>query len=115
MVLVASPSAIGKTPLAAGSRVPACPSLAASITRRTLFTHAAEVMPTGLSTFIQPFIGRPPRRLRPTAISVIGKVALDIGLMQNRADAFGLVETAVVLKCQARCVAQFYGLRQLAA
>src|SRR5437764_9823042 len=58
--LVASPSAIGRTPLASGSRVPPWPTLVlgspASRSRRlTALTAVVEPSPTGLSRMIQPW------------------------------------------------------------
>src|SRR5947209_10626833 len=58
--LVASPSAMGRTPLASGSRVPPWPTLVlgspASRSRRlTALTAVVEPSPTGLSRMIQPW------------------------------------------------------------
>src|SRR5437870_6682154 len=58
--LVASPSAIGRTPLASGSSVPPWPTLVlgspASRSRRlTALTAWVEPSPTGLSRMIQPW------------------------------------------------------------
>src|SRR5579872_6646274 len=72
-VLVASPSAIGRMPLASGSRVPPWPAFSASKRRRTIATALAELTPTGLSSTSQPWTGWP-RRLRATV--VLGAVVL---------------------------------------
>ena len=64
IVLVASPSAMAKTPVASGSSVPAWPAFLASSAQRTLLTTEVDVMPAGLSTITHPEISRP-LRLRP--------------------------------------------------
>src|SRR5260221_13816637 len=100
-VLVASPRAIGRMPVASGSSVPPCPALAAPVTRRTAPTAWLEVRPSGLSRTTQPWIGRPPR-LRPLAVLAVlvplivviplprtHDVALDIRAGQPRVDAAG--------------------------
>src|SRR6516164_8562925 len=61
-VLVASPSAIGRTPDANGSRVPACPARLALKKRLTTPTACVEVIPTGLSRTSQPCTSRRSRR-----------------------------------------------------
>src|SRR5829696_8167830 len=58
-VLVASPSAIGSTPLASGSSVPPWPAFCAPNKRRTLPTAGVEPSPTGLSSTTQPSILSP--------------------------------------------------------
>src|SRR5205085_11207867 len=100
-VLVASPRAIGSTPVASGSSVPPCPALAAPVIRRTAPTAWLELSPSGLSRMTQPWIGRPPR-LRPIAVFIAiagirtlapllgaGDVALDIRAVQQRLDPAG--------------------------
>src|ERR1700738_628914 len=57
-VLVASPSAIGRTPDANGSRVPACPARLALKDRLITPTACVEVIPTGLSRTSQPCTSR---------------------------------------------------------
>src|SRR5687768_15115464 len=61
MVLVASPSAIGKMPVASGSSVPPCPIFCAFMIRRTFPTAWVDVIPAGLSSAIQPLITVPLR------------------------------------------------------
>src|SRR4051812_50152214 len=61
-VLVASPSAMGRTPVASGSSVPACPALAAAKARLTTDTAWVDVMPIGLSRMSQPLTLRFSRR-----------------------------------------------------
>src|SRR5262245_59636941 len=70
VVLVASPSAIGRMPVAMGSRVPPWPTFAASSARFTRATAVAEVSPAGLSRAIQPWIGRP----LLLAIATLGRI-----------------------------------------
>src|SRR5215467_12638348 len=102
-VLVASPSATGKIPLASGSRVPPCPAFSASKRRRTIATARAELTPTGLSSATQPWTGWP-RRLRVTValgalrlgpLPGFGDVPLDLGTMQDLIDPAGVIEGAV--------------------
>src|SRR3546814_14212269 len=58
-------------PVANGSRVPACPALAASNTRRTVATACAELTPDGLSMTTQPCTGWPRlRRAIPVGLPV---------------------------------------------
>src|SRR5882757_9190542 len=61
-VLVASPSAIGRQPEASGSSVPACPARLQENSRLIAPTTCVDVMPTGLSTTIQPCTSRFSRR-----------------------------------------------------
>src|SRR3990170_7265727 len=100
-VLVASPSAIGSTPVASGSRVPPCPALAASRARRTAVTARVDVMPSGLSRMSQPWTGRP-RRLRAIAIAAVGRLVPEIAgdrrFVQQAFDAVGAVEGRVGLE-----------------
>src|SRR5690349_13171755 len=100
-VLVASPSAIGSTPVASGSSVPPCPAFSASSARRTAATARLEVMPRGLSRTSQPWSGVP-CRLRTIAVWLLRhlrlwrrQVALDLGPMQQLVDAAGVVEGGV--------------------
>src|SRR5581483_2404270 len=53
-VLVASPNAIGRQPEASGSSVPACPARLQENSRLMAPTACVDVMPTGLSSTIQP-------------------------------------------------------------
>jgi hypothetical protein len=57
-VLVASPSAIGKAPEASGSSVPAWPARLALNKRLMTLTAWVDVIPTGLSSTIQPCTSR---------------------------------------------------------
>src|SRR3954465_247306 len=57
-VLVASPSAMGRMPDASGSSVPAWPAFLALSARLTTATAWVEVMPTPLSSTIQPLTSR---------------------------------------------------------
>jgi hypothetical protein len=61
-VLVASPNAMGRRPLASGSSVPAWPAFSASNRRLTSLTMRVEPAPAGLSSTSQPWIGSPLRR-----------------------------------------------------
>ena len=56
--LVASPTQMGRTPVAIGSSVPVCPTRRSPSTRRTSATTSNEVMPPGLSMTTTPFIAR---------------------------------------------------------
>ena len=58
-VLQASPSAIGRMPVAKGSSVPPWPAFAAASVRFTRATTVDDEIPEGLSTAIQPWIGWP--------------------------------------------------------
>src|SRR5437763_6943155 len=124
-VLVASPRAIGSTPVASGSSVPPCPALAAPVIRRTAPTAWLELSPSGLSRMTQPWIGRPPR-LRPIAVFVFarpvlatllgaGDVALDVGAVQQGLDTAGMIEGGVELEAQRRHVPQIKLARDQAA
>src|SRR5690348_3218317 len=102
-VLVASPSATGRMPLASGSRVPPWPAFSALKRRRTAATARAELTPTGLSSASQPWTGWP-RRLRVTVVlgtlvggpmPGFGDVPLDLGPVQDLVDAIGVVEGLV--------------------
>src|SRR4051812_38244220 len=61
-VLVASPSAMGRQPEASGSSVPACPARLHENKRLMAPTACVEVMPTALSSTIQPCTSRLSRR-----------------------------------------------------
>src|SRR5258708_16037298 len=100
-VWVASPSAIGSTPVASGSSGPPCPAFSASSARRSAATARLEVMPGGLSRTSQPWSGTP-RRLRAIAVGLLRRirlrlrqVALDFGPVQQLVDADGMVEGGV--------------------
>src|SRR5690348_6715482 len=106
MVLVASPRAIGKTPVASGSSVPACPAFE-PVRRRTTSTTRLEVRPSGLSTTSQP--STPPLIPIASALGVgrlLLKVARHFGPRQEGGDPFGPVECVVEREDEARRVAQ---------
>src|SRR5690349_3068265 len=105
-VFVASPRAIGRMPVASGSSVPPCPAFIAPVRRRTAPTAWLELMPNGLSSTIQPWIGVP-FRLRAIAPAVVlfplrlvvaafvrlrFEVALNLRPVQQGVDAAGVVE-----------------------
>src|ERR671914_76423 len=111
-VLVASPRAIGRMPEASGSSVPAWPAFLALSVRFTTATAWVEVMPTGLSSTIQPctsrFLGR---GSRAGGRSVTGSfiqalvirlcdVPLNLLSTQQRVDASRLVEGLVAQEAQ---------------
>src|ERR1700722_18708222 len=110
-VLVASPSAIGRMPVASGSSVPPCPAFAAPVMRRTAPTAWLELSPSGLSRTIQPWMGVP-RRLRAIvsalrlSLVVLDEVAHDLGAVEECLDAAGVVEGGVEGEAEARHVAQ---------
>src|SRR6185437_12592863 len=121
-VLVASPSAIGRTPLASGSRVPAWPALAELSRRRTAITAAFEVIPTGLSRTSQPSIGSPRRLfaigLADAVVRVVARrrqIALDLGTVQQLVDAARVIERGVEREGETRRVAQRHFAGELAA
>src|SRR5579872_4071410 len=91
-VLVASPSAIGKTPVASGSSVPAWPAFWASNARRTRPTACVEPNPSGLSSATQPETGRPLRRRAIVWVEVLRHLRV----VQQPLDALGLGEALVV-------------------
>src|SRR5579863_4438101 len=101
-VLVASPSAIGSTPVASGSRVPPCPTFSALRRRRTFATACAELIPAGLSRTSQPCTGTP-RRLRailvPVGVVAVGlvgsEIAMDLGTMQQLVDSGCVIEGGI--------------------
>src|SRR5579875_752987 len=99
-VFVASPRATGSTPVAIGSRVPACPALAASRSRFSRATAVAEVMPDGLSITSQPSIFRP-LGLRAIAVLVLRSVAqIPAHVMGGEiAGDGGTVQQAIELGC----------------
>src|SRR6185437_16492119 len=114
-VFVASPSAIGSTPVASGSSVPPWPALAASSRRRTAPTAWLELMPEGLSSTSQPctgwpflfiFVGRLLARLPALLRLGLGEVALDLRPVQQLVDAAGMVEGGVECEGEARREAQ---------
>src|SRR6185312_1295541 len=120
-VLVASPSAIGSTPVASGSSVPPWPAFSASSARRTAATARLEVMPNGLSRTSQPCSGTP-RRLRAIAVRLIRRVcrgrrqiALDLGPVQQLVDAAGMIEGGVESEGQTGREAQRHLARELTA
>src|SRR5689334_16203455 len=54
MSRVARPSSTTRSPVAKGSRVPACPARDALVARRTIATTSCDVRPAGLSTSASP-------------------------------------------------------------
>src|SRR4051812_29004843 len=130
-VLVASPSAIGSTPVASGSSVPACPALAAAKARLTTDTAWVDVMPIGLSRMSHPLTLRFSRRrwvgaapagwgsesVRESLMVVIGRleVALDCRRSQKLLDSFRFVESLVHAETDVRCKFQVNAPRDLAA
>src|ERR1700722_595032 len=122
-VLVASPSAIGRMPVASGSSVPPCPAFAAPVMRRTAPTAWLELSPSGLSRTIQPWMGVP-RRLRAIVLAlcsvfvghplfvvrrrlILGdEVTFDFRTMKQRLDAACMVEGGVEREAQAGNVTQ---------
>src|SRR5580704_16438423 len=120
-VLVASPSAIGSTPVARGSSVPPCPAFSASSARRAAATARLDVMPKGLSRTSQPWSGTP-RRLRAIAVGLLPRVrlpprqvALDLGPVQQFVDAVGMIERRVEREGEAGREAQRHFARELTA
>src|SRR3954470_9158907 len=105
MVLVASPNAIGRMPVASGSSVPAWPTLAALKMRRTLPTAAADERPSGLSRTSQPLTLSP---LRFLAIRI--QVAPHRRLAQRLVDALGVFERRIRLEAELGCAAQLHEL-----
>ena len=85
-VLVASPSAMGSTPVASGSSVPAWPAFCAWKARRTRPTAWVEPRPSGLSSTTQPLTGRP-LRLRPIVGS---KIPRHLRVVEQALYALGL-------------------------
>src|SRR5215467_10737892 len=104
-VLVASPSAIGRQPDASGSSVPAWPARRAEVRRRTAETACVEVMPTGLSSTIQPWMSTFGRRRWPLGsagrfgstfvIVASAEIAFDPGRAQQFFDSLRLFEPLV--------------------
>src|ERR1700730_5307339 len=95
VVLVASPIAIGNTPVANGSRVPACPTWV-PVLRRTGSTTRFEVMPSGLVETSQPC--RPPSAfivvvLRPSSFRL--EVPRHLGPREQLRNPVGLIKQIV--------------------
>src|SRR5438045_3326491 len=93
--LVASPSAIGRTPLASGSSVPPWPTLvlgspASRSSRLTALTAGVEPRPTGLSRMIQPWsisgadAEHPQKRARDMVDQRRDDAADDVRIRRNR-------------------------------
>src|SRR5215207_459930 len=97
-VFVASPRAIGRRPVASGSRVPACPAFVAEKSRRTRATAVAEVMPRGLSRISQPVTAI--FTVIGSAFAVLGEVALYCRIAKQLIDVSGIVEGAVKPEAQ---------------
>src|SRR5579872_74366 len=68
-VLVASPKAIGRTPEASGSSVPAWPAFLALNSQRNCETACVEVTPTGLSRQTQPLTSTREERRCPRGLA----------------------------------------------
>src|SRR6516165_4930997 len=108
MVFVASPIAMGSTPVASGSRVPACPTFAL-VLRRMSWTTRLELIPSGLSMTSQPC--GPLSILIAIALVLhlqdIGmEVACYVGAYQQCGDALGLFKGSVERKVEVGSVAQ---------
>src|SRR6266403_3158497 len=124
-VLVASPSAIGNTPEASGSSVPAWPARFAWNRRLTTLTACVELMPTGLSSTTQPCTSRFSRlracgddgsaSTRVNILILVVEVALHRRCSQQLFDPLGLVETLVELESDVRREFQIDAPRNLAA
>src|SRR5262245_15776783 len=105
-VLVASPSAIGRTPVASGSSVPAWPAFLAANARLTTETACVDVRPIGLSSTSQPSTSRFSRRRcaggafnevgeSVIAVFTVLQIALDRRRSQKLLDPFRFVESLV--------------------
>src|SRR4029077_6965201 len=97
--------AIGNTPVAIGSNVPACPTFAL-VRRRTTSTTRCEVRPSGLSTTSQP--SRPPLLPITSVLVVPGlplEIARDFGPRQQSGDPVRLVKRIVQRENEVRRVA----------
>src|SRR5208337_2998694 len=107
MVLVASPRAIGSTPVASGSRVPACPAFV-PVARRVSSTTRLELRPRGLSTTSQPC-----GPLSSTILVIPGsgvltvQVALDLRPREQGGNSVGLVKRNVEREDKIRRTAQW--------
>src|SRR5271156_1201446 len=101
--------AIGSTPVASGSRVPACPTFP-PVRRRTTSTTRFEVRPSGLSTTSQP--SRPPLLI----VSVLGGLRLEVtrplGPRQQGGDPVGPIKRIVEREDEVRRVAQLNFARE---
>src|SRR5215208_2504644 len=97
-VFVASPRAIGRSPVASGSRVPACPAFLAEKSLRTRATAVAEVMPRGLSRISQPFTAS--FTAIDSAFAVLGEVAFYRRIAEQLIDVSSIVERAVKPEAQ---------------
>src|SRR5689334_25298150 len=97
-VLVASPSATARTPVAIGSRVPAWPAFWASKMRRTAPTTCVEVTPCGLSMITQPCTGWP--FLRFPIVVGLREIALDARGLEDGLDLLGFGEGFVLDETQ---------------
>src|SRR5499427_10492355 len=114
-VLVASPSAIGSSPEASGSSVPACPARFAWNRRFTTLTAWVELMPTGLSRTTQPCTSRftrlgsaartasQRRALSTVIVRLVVEIALDRRRSQQLLDSFGFIEALVESKPDVGC------------
>src|SRR5215471_7378688 len=105
MVLVASPSATGRTPVAHGSSVPACPALLRA-SRRITWTTLFELSPSGLSMTSHP-CGTPSAGI--VLLFVAGgrlEVAGDIRSSQQGGNPLRLIKRVVQGKHQVRRVTQ---------
>src|SRR5207248_789368 len=104
-VLVASPSASGRIPVASGSSVPACPVLA-PVLRLTIATTRAEVRPAGLSMISQPCSAASARRV--IALRIWLQIALDLGGVEERRDPRRVIDGIVEGKDDVRDLAQLF-------
>src|SRR6516164_9550443 len=105
MVFVASPIAMGSTPVASGSRVPACPTFAL-VLRRMSWTTRLELIPSGLSTTSQPFGPLSTAMAFVLGLNGFGvEIACYLRLDQQRGNTLRLVKGTVEREAEFRRVA----------
>ena len=99
---MASPSAIGRTPVANGSSVPACPAFSASNSQRILLTACVDPISWGLSSTNQPEIDRPFFLRAMTGLLFAGQIAHDCIAAQQSIDLGKIIKTSVFKKPETR-------------